>query len=392
MQEDSAPHVGATASRPDHALGDARKRKPSRWWAKLLLLLATLVLMLGALELVLRVTGARPMTATVLSAYFQPDEATGWRGRPDVSMTFEKTDFSVLTSHGPDGFRKLFKPLPPPAANAASSREVWVFGDSFVWGWGVEDGKTFVDLLNETSGELVFRNFGQAVFCSAQEYILLRELLEQQQPRVPRMVLILFVENDFYENIYGKHIRPPRPQFAIENDELVLKNFPSRSDAGYRFRVWIKKHSMAYNYLYFYAKRAMAGMRNRRATGQGNVPPLPSDRKWRVVRHVFGLIKQQCDEHDIRLTVVYPADHELRAGREPSLILRRRSDELRDRFGAMCHELGIAVIDMTGNVRDYVDQGTGALEPLAFPHDPHPTSAGHRLIAEAIGDALKEDP
>ena len=218
MQEDSTQQAGAAATAPDpaHAPGAARKRKRSPSWAKLLLALATIVVCFGALELGLRVAGARPATATVLSAYLEPNAATGWRSRPNVSMTFEKSGFSVLTSHGPDGFRRSFKPLPAPVADPAASREVWVLGDSFVWGWGVEDGKTFVDLLNDTSGDMVFRNFGQAGFSSVQQDILLRELLEQQQGRVPGMVLVLFGENDFHENVYSKRDRhdrrDPRPR------------------------------------------------------------------------------------------------------------------------------------------------------------------------------------
>ena len=391
MPEDTTAPADQPTTPTASAKGSARKRKRSPWWAKLLLSLATFVLLLVLLELGLRISGARPMTATVLSAYFEPDANTGWRGRPNVSMIFEKTGFSVLTSHGPDGFRKLLKPLPPAAADAASSQEVWVFGDSFVWGWGVEDGKTFVDLLNETSGEKVFRNCGQAGFSSVQENILLTALLDQERPRVPGMVLILFGENDFHENMYAKRVRPPRPQYAIENDQPVLKNFPSKANAGYRFRVWIKKHSLAYNYLYFHAKRIMAGMKNRRSTGQANVPPQPSDRKWRVMRHVFSLIKERCDEYGIRLAVVYPADHEQRAGANPSQTLRRRSDEVRDRFVAMCGELDVAVIDMTGDVRDHFGRDPDKIEPLAFPNDGHPTRAGHRLIAHAIRGALKEN-
>lgn len=63
--------------------------------------------------------------------------------------------FDVTYSTGPDGFRAV------PKANADSSTCVLLFGGSFVFGNGVEDGETFAaQLVKLSNGRVAVHNFG----------------------------------------------------------------------------------------------------------------------------------------------------------------------------------------------------------------------------------------
>jgi lysophospholipase L1-like esterase len=359
-----------------------------RKWLPITVCLGMLLLLFGLFEAGLRVVGAQPKTATVLSAFFHHDASTGWRGTPNVSMTFVTASFAAKTSHGPDGFRKLSRALPEPSASPDGSREIWVLGDSGTWGWGAADGQTYIDRLNEQSDGFVLRNLGQCGFSSLQEYLLLKDLLDGDSDRRPAAVFVLFCANDLAENVNGADQDPPRAYCAVAENQVVVKNHPVPDDKQYTLRGYLKRSSLAFNYLSFYLAGAKQALGNQAAGGSMNSPPLPPAKQWRVLTYVYRQIKRLCEEQRIPLTMILIPPLVPRSGHSTTADMHEYDETIRREFLSRCGGLDIPVIDLTDAFREYfLKQGPGA-EPLCFIDDPHFTVRGHRLIADGIRERL----
>jgi len=203
----------------------ARKRGKGPLWAKLALLFGSVAAMFLIAELSLRAIGAKPMSATALSTYFHFDDGTGWAGRPNAESQFATTNFDVHIKHDADGLRCCG--LRSSIKDDAHREEevVWCLGDSGTWGWGVEDGATYVDRLNQMSKEdRIFRNLGHSAFSSVQQYLQLKGFFEKGYK--PDLVMILFCSNDLDENVDDKDQRPPRAYYKVENGKAALCNYP----------------------------------------------------------------------------------------------------------------------------------------------------------------------
>jgi hypothetical protein len=321
-------------------------------------------------EIALRAIGCRPRTATVLSTYVQPDRALGWIGRPNAACRFVTSSFDVEITHGPDGFRTC--PLGPPAGDS-STEVVWCLGDSCVWGWGVPDGQTFVDELNRRCGpRRVFRNLGISAFNTVQEYLLLRAMLEQEAVP-PVQVLLTFCDNDLDDNL------SPWQPHLVPQDELFLIGDPLPTYWGRRWTSWLKRHSLAFNYLDFYLAQVKNRIneRNMPAESPGPLatvaeqnarqePPWTDSLAWRALHHGYRLIRELCDAREIRFSVVWQGEQPA----PPQLV-------------AVTSDLSIPLLDLSGSMREQRDAAHFE-DSIRFPRDGHYTQRGHELVARAI--------
>ena len=66
-----------------------------------------------------------------MGSFFTPDNEMGYHGKPNFSGRFRGADFDVVVEHDENGFRRA------EAIDAADSHEIYVLGDSFVWGYGI---------------------------------------------------------------------------------------------------------------------------------------------------------------------------------------------------------------------------------------------------------------
>ncbi len=346
--------------------------------AKIALVCGSLVFMFLAAEVALRVLGIEPQTATALNAYFQYDSEAGWGGRPNVGMRFATTAFAGYTSHGPDGFRTVSK------AYRGAKKVVWCVGDSGTWGWGVNDGETYTDGLNNLSpADTAFRNLGVCGFSTVQEHLMIRHLLEKFPDQKPSTVLLLFCENDLPENVDDKDQSPPRPYYLVANGEVELHNYPTQA-SSMSVRSWFKRHSLAYNHLNFYLTMAKRAMKNRDFTGQPAVPEQRPGSEWAALRHGYEQIRDLCVRNNIQFVPVFLAGITLRYGDRMTPELGASEEATRAKFIGMTESLGLDAIDLTPDMKAYfTTQGQDA-ERLSFKRDPHFNANGHALISRAV--------
>lgn len=352
------------------------------WLARVVLAVFSTVLCGVTLEIGLRLTGNKPQTATVLGTYYRHDPVLGWRGKPDVACRFATTNFDVVIQHGSDGFRRA-KDDTQPSSNEQLPATVWVLGDSFTWGWGVAQGETYVDRLNQQSRDVRFRNLGQSGYSAVQEYLLLKEMLEKGDR--PDAVAVMFCINDVFENVLNDRSRP----CAVRADGAVnIVNVPVPAPVSFNIAAWLQNHSLAYNHVYFYFMRCRQALR---ATTPH--PKLPTDiagsTQWRptgdyepflddywtldrliVLKEMYAKMAALCHERNIPFTIIGAPQHY-------------------DALSQICHELDAPLIDVSERFTRH-ETGPNGDQPWRFPTDTHCTELGNRLFAEAIQPQVEQ--
>lgn len=384
MAKASQP-VDPAADPIESAAAPPRPRRAPTWRMKLAVSLGSLILSLGAVELGLRLAGVRPRTATVLSTYFSYDRHTGWTGRPSAAGRFATTEFDVFVSHDLSGWRRP-DPIPAPEAERHDVPVTWCLGDSGTWGWGVDDGQTYVDELNRLAdGREVFRNLGVCGYSTIQQLLMLEELLRSGQR--PARVIALFCTNDLAENVDGRDQHPPRPYFAYRDGRLVLENHPVRPSRGWNFTGWLKTHSRLFNRAHFAMARAKLQWNAARRGGRQASPvadPLTAPMPHTDICEPLPQLEREA------LAACYRGMREAcrAAGVDFWVALETRPE---GQVSAICRELEVPVLDIGPGWQASL-LAVGVEQPTSFPHDPHYNELGHKLLAHTLWDELGHTP
>jgi lysophospholipase L1-like esterase len=393
------------------------------------LLLGSVVFCSLGLELTMRVAGVRPQTATVLSTYFQYDDQTGWRGKPGAASRFATTNFDVFVSHDAEGFRRGGYEAALASDATSANRITWVLGDSGTWGWGVEDGKTYVDGLNRLSNDGTrYRNLGHCGYSSVQQYLLLKDLFGRGIK--PAEVVVLFCGNDLHENLDDKDQSPARAYLKVVGDEATLMNHPTPRTGGWGLGTWLKNHSLVWNHAHYYATRAKLRWKEKKAADAAKPATAALSGAARNIVHVHipeGTPDITIGPSNVRLgmqagsladvtpspgrpKVAHELDLRAKSSTEAKPVVTAPADQvvgLKHAYRLMrdicrehgvalyvvndgpavvptvCDELGVTWFDLSKRWREYQNSPEKDQSPY-FPTDPHFNELGHRLIAEGM--------
>ena len=193
------------------ARGIVAEGKPKRtgsWGRAVAIQLLILVVTLGAAEVVLRVMDLRYLRAHRIGAdrIYNYDAELGWFPVPnsDVSFTGIRT---IRVHHNSLGFRDI-------EHDAAAKPTVAFIGDSFVWGYDVEQNVRFTEALRtQLPGQRIV-NAGVTAYGTDQELLLLRRLWDRIKPDV--VVLMVCVDNDRKDNtVNTRQDGPYKPYFDL---------------------------------------------------------------------------------------------------------------------------------------------------------------------------------
>ena len=157
--------------------------------AILLSLLATAVVGEG----MLRLAGYSPANVNPLKSFHEFDPVLGWRGRKLYTARFKRPDFDVVIALDAAGFRQQLNL--DPNSNSAPHR-VFVFGDPFVWGWGVGQGEAFTDKMNLLLPDYSVHNYGIDGIGTVVEHELFSTEVKPLV-RLGDVVIVMFCNNDF---------------------------------------------------------------------------------------------------------------------------------------------------------------------------------------------------
>lgn len=154
------------------------------------------------------------------------DADFGWAGRPGarVHVTAGPIDYRARINSA--GFRDRER------ANqtAPGVRRIVLLGDSMSWGWGVEEGERFSDLLDERLGSAVeVINLAVPGYGTDQELWLLEEVGLRLRPAV---VLLGFVLNDVVDAQRKHRYGMWKPRYAHDGEAWSIENRPAPAPSG----------------------------------------------------------------------------------------------------------------------------------------------------------------
>jgi lysophospholipase L1-like esterase len=160
-----------------------------------------------------------PRTGTI-TQFWQFDPKYGWSHIPNTTGRFASFGFDTQVTINSEGFRGRYVPK----EKQPSKTRVLVLGDSYVWGFGVQDHETFAQEIERLCPQIETVNFGVSGYGTDQELLLFRD---KGQAYHPDIVILVLSGNDYVDNARSKaHVYYYKPAFSLNDNHLVLINQP----------------------------------------------------------------------------------------------------------------------------------------------------------------------
>jgi lysophospholipase L1-like esterase len=184
-----------------------------------LLILSTLFALFLS-EIALRLMGFKPMyVSPERDQFWKYDSLMGWAHQPGQEGIFETPQFRTVVRINEKGLRDR----PHSYERQNNLERILVLGDSFAWGYGVEESERFSQLL-EKSLDVEVINAGVSGYSTDQELLWYRrEGIKYQTD----LIILELAGNDVGDNerelvstIYYK------PRFMLEDGQLVPTGYP----------------------------------------------------------------------------------------------------------------------------------------------------------------------
>lgn len=298
-----------------------------------------------------------------LAQFWQYDALLGWAHVPGRQGEFESAGFSTrvrINSHGYRGPERSYD-------RDATRRRVVVLGDSFVWGFGVEEEETFTTLLErEAAGALEVINLGVSGYSSDQELLVYRQTARRYDPDT---VVLVVASNDVAMNaapiaylIYGK------PVFVLDGDELRLTNTPVPEVP------WMRRMAVdlaGRSYLLNQANRLREEWNVSRALKAA--PPEPAATGTPAAERPFP--KTMAEQVTIRLIEQIGA--EVQADGRRLLVVLVEGIYGGPRFGVALRQRGLDVVELDAVMR-FEDPA------VHLPDELHWNADGHAIVARTL--------
>lgn len=197
----------------------AAPSRMARVAVNLLLVLVALSVAFGLAELGLRqflLPDFAP-AADERNLLYRYDSTLGWFPIPNTRESFTGSR-TVTVRHNRQGFRG--------ADHILQDKPGVIFlGDSFVWGFDVEETERFTEKLQAKHPEWSVYNLGISGYGTDQEFLLLQRCFDQYRPRV--VFLVYCADNDKEDNDWNvRYNGYYKPYFIKVGDRLALEGVP----------------------------------------------------------------------------------------------------------------------------------------------------------------------
>ena len=159
--------------------------------------------------------------------FYQYDSSLGWFPVPDKKYIAEASQIFKIKNNEL-GFRDS-------SYRESSGRKIMFLGDSFTWGFDINEQDRFTDLLKQRLPDWQILNCGVSGYGTDQEYLLLKKYYDVFKPEI---VFLTYTWTDREDNItntrYGNYYKP---YFEINKSDgtLVLKGCPVPKSQNYYF-------------------------------------------------------------------------------------------------------------------------------------------------------------
>jgi hypothetical protein len=356
---------------------------------RLLLLAVSCVLAAGVAELAVRLVLPQPLVEG--DHFYAADAELGWTNAANFRGRLSNlVDFDVAIRTDSLGLRG-------PEINERRPR-VLGLGDSFMFGYGVEENDTFLAQAATVAGAAPL-NGGVPGYDLCQAVDLGERLLRSAD--ADALVLGICLANDEWDAGAGRGRMEVRQGYFVEPGSKI-----DPSSLWRRLRHPVFAHSHLVRFLRFspvseVLARTLVGKESidKRAL-QGLLwayeakPPAIILAGDRITAPCLRKLHQLGDAHHIAVVAeLLPDELEIvpgrveRAGKAAGLDdVRWDVDGPRRRFTAMLNQAGIAVVDPTAELRAAAAKGA----KLYFTRDRHFNPAGARIAGEALGRMLRQ--
>lgn len=196
-------------------------RNSRAWLINLALLIGSTLFALVLGEIAFRLMGWQPMyVSPERDRFWKYDPLLGWAHQPGQEGIFETRQFRTFVRINQKGLRDREHAY----ERSGDSQRILILGDSFAWGYGVEDSERVSQLLEASLGVEVI-NAGVSGYSTDQELLWLREEGSRYDTD---LIILFFTGNDIGHNrqqlvntIYYK------PRFVREAGQLRLTGYPA---------------------------------------------------------------------------------------------------------------------------------------------------------------------
>jgi GDSL-like Lipase/Acylhydrolase family len=170
-------------------------------WLRLFALAFAVLLAGGIGEAALRLLGYGRSYVHAFSMFYEVDDLVGVRGRPNFTGRLKNDEMDAIISNDERGFRKPAHVVPV----AAGRPNLFVLGDSFIWGWGVGQGQVITDQLQERLADRHVENLGVSATGTVQQFVIFEKYVLPRLQRGDSVVLGFAGVNDFGDNLGQNH-------------------------------------------------------------------------------------------------------------------------------------------------------------------------------------------
>jgi lysophospholipase L1-like esterase len=189
-----------------------------------------------------------PRTAQ-LTKFWQYDARYGWAHIPGISGTFQSYGIDSSVTINAKGFRGPEVEY----ARDPQRQRILVLGDSYVWGYGVNQEEIFTEQLKQARPDVEVVSLGVSGYSTDQELLLYRD---EGHKYKADLVMIVVCDNDPLGNILTEqYVIYGKPVFQLKDQGLLLSNQPVARTALWK-RALAQLASRSYllntakNYLY----------------------------------------------------------------------------------------------------------------------------------------------
>ena len=323
-------------------------------------------------EIALRLIGLKPMyVSPERDRFWKYDAILGWAHQPGQEGIFETPQFRTVVRINGKGLRDREHTY----ERENDTERILVLGDSFAWGYGVEESERFSQRLEEAM-DIEVINAGVSGYSTDQELLWYRnEGIKYETD----LVIVVIAGNDVGDNdrqlvntIYYK------PKFVIEEGQLIPTGYP------------VPKTSTQGRFIYSFSQRSALAY-------------FLTQRYFDLLSS-YGKMKANSDH----ATSPVPGLH---AEREPFKLTVALVDEIRNIAESRQAEFMVVTTDRWWNspseetYEDFIDalQTEGFLvldveampgfdpEEMLIPDDGHWSQAGHEFVSEKIKDLIETD-
>ena len=183
-------------------------------WASVVLFVAACCVALVAAEALVRVFAPHSRDHVVPGGLFTTDTTLGWALMPGRNLHHHTRYFDVRYDINSMGFRDPHRQL----VRLSGMQRVLVFGDSQIFGWGVQHGHRLSNLIESRLPAVELWNMAVPGYGLDQQVLS----YENAAAHLNADVVVLFVSGPTLERTRRAHIyRKPKPRFVFDADDSV---------------------------------------------------------------------------------------------------------------------------------------------------------------------------